>query len=374
MIVKVNRVEFIQKLQIVQKSIEENKVKPIVSCAFVEAKNNLLTFCGTNLETTILTYLDGVEIIKSGKIVFQYQIVEEYLKQLRDEVIELHEEDGTLRIDAGDSSTEFNLMDSDLYPRVLTFEKTDDLKPKFSLKTKELCEIFEKVKYACSVLATNPALSCVRIESDEQFIKFVGTDGYRLVYLTRDNEMGEIVNISIPISAIEITTRLLHTIDDTDISLYMTNNQVFFKTDDILVSSRTIELAYPEYQGILTNITYDKKLTINAGDILKFLKRASIFVKNNTDSKYGAIFEFEQNKMKINGVSDIAQINEVVETEYSGEPLRISLNVKFMMEFIQNIPKDSNLTMELIKSNASVMIKEQDKEDYIYILMPLALR
>lgn len=374
MIVKINRVEFIQKLQIVQKSIEENKVKPIVSCAFVEAKNNLLTFCGTNLETTILTYLDGVEIIKSGKIVFQYQIVEEYLKQLRDEVIELHEEDGTLRIDAGDSSTEFNLMDSDLYPRVLTFEKTDDLKPKFSLKTKELCEIFEKVKYACSVLATNPALSCVRIESDEQFIKFVGTDGYRLVYLTRDNEMGEIVNISIPISAIEITTRLLHTIDDTDISLYMTNNQVFFKTDDILVSSRTIELAYPEYQGILTNITYDKKLTINAGDILKFLKRASIFVKNNTDSKYGAIFEFEQNKMKINGVSDIAQINEVVETEYSGEPLRISLNVKFMMEFIQNIPKDSNLTMELIKSNASVMIKEQDKEDYIYILMPLALR
>ena len=105
MIVKVNRVEFLKRLKIVEKTIDENKIKPIISCAYVETRNNTLIFCGTNLETTITTQMSSefINIEEPGQIVFQYQLLEEYLKQLKDEIVEFKEKEGSLVITGEDS-------------------------------------------------------------------------------------------------------------------------------------------------------------------------------------------------------------------------------------------------------------------------------
>jgi len=59
---------------------------------------------------------------------------------------------------------------------------------------------------------------------------------------------------------------------------------------------------------------------------------------------------------------------------FEGEDLKISLNSKYLLEFIQNIPKEKELVLEFMYANSAVKVYEKDKEDYIYILMPLALR
>ena len=45
-----------------------------------------------------------------------------------------------------------------------------------------------------------------------------------------------------------------------------------------------------------------------------------------------------------------------------------------MLEFIQNIPKEKELVLEFMYANSAVKVYEKDNENYIYILMPLALR
>ena len=66
--------------------------------------------------------------------------------------------------------------------------------------------------------------------------------------------------------------------------------------------------------------------------------------------------------------------NEEINVNYIGNQLRIALNTKFLLEYIQNLPKESTVTLEFVKSNGSVKIKKEDDDNYIYILMPLALR
>lgn len=56
------------------------------------------------------------------------------------------------------------------------------------------------------------------------------------------------------------------------------------------------------------------------------------------------------------------------------EDLKISLNSKYLLEFIQNIPKDKELILEFMYSNSAIKVYEKDNDEYIYILMPLALR
>lgn len=373
--VKVNRAEFLKRLRIIEKTISENKIRPIISCAYIETRGENLFFCGTNLESTITTEMKCEEIVEKGKIVFQYQLVEEYLKELKDDVVTFIEKDGNLLIESFDSVSEFSLMDASDFPKILVDENFDEQTEDFKIESQELATIFEKVKYAASVSSDNLSINCVRVESEGKKIKFVTTDTYRLVYLEKELEnINDEFEVSIPLNTIEAMTKLLRSINNTEIKFYFLNKNIFFKMEDVLIISRVIDMAFPNYEGILENNSYDKKLTINAEVFLKILKRIIIFVRNNSESKYGATFYLEKDHMKVNGVSEVAKINEELEVNYEGNKIKIALNTKFLADFIQTLSKDKDITLEFIASNNSVKIREDKIEDYLYILMPLALK
>ena len=373
--IQIERIEFLKRLKVVEKTITENKIKPIISCAYIETRGDNLFFCGTNLETTITTEMKCKEVIESGKIVFQHQLVEEYLKELKDEFVVFSEIDGNLVIESSDSSSEFSLMNVEDFPKILVDEDFSQKEEIFKINSIELAEILEKVKYAASSSSDNLSINCVRMENENKKLKFITTDTYRLVYLEKEIEkINENIDVSIPLNTVEALTKLLRSIESTDISFYFINRQIFFKMEEVLVISRIIDMSFPNYKGILGNNSYDKKLTINAEVFLKMLKRITIFVRNNNETKYGATFYLEKKEMQVHGVNEVAKINEVLEVNYEGENIKIALNTKFLSDFVQTLNKNKDITLEFIASNSSVKIKEEEANDYLYVLMPLALK
>lgn len=371
----IERLEFLKRLRIIEKVITENKIRPIISCAYVETRGDKLFFCGTNLESTITTEMKCSEVIEGGKIVFQYQLVEEYLKELKDEVVTFIEKDGNLLIESSDSASEFSLMDASDFPKILVDENFSEKTEIFKIDSQELANIFEKVKYAAALSSDNLAINCVKMENEKNKLKFITTDTYRLVYLEKElDEITEDIEVSIPLNTVESMTKLLRSIENTEIKFYFINKSIFFKMEDVLIVSRVIDMAFPNYKGILKNNNYDKKLTIKAEVFMKMLKRIIIFVRNNSESKYGATFQLNSGELKVNGVNEIAKINEELKVEYEGDNIRIALNTKFLADFIQNLDKEKEITLEFIASNNSVKIRENEVEEYIYILMPLALK
>lgn len=373
--IQIERIEFLKRLKVVEKTITENKIKPIISCAYIETRGDNLFFCGTNLETTITTEMKCKEVIESGKIVFQHQLVEEYLKELKDEFVVFSEIDGNLVIESSDSSSEFSLMNVEDFPKILVDEDCSQKEEIFKINSIELAEILEKVKYAASSSSDNLSINCVRMENENKKLKFITTDTYRLVYLEKEIEkINENIDVSIPLNTVEALTKLLRSIESTDISFYFINRQIFFKMEEVLVISRIIDMSFPNYKGILGNNSYNKKLTINAEVFLKMLKRITIFVRNNNETKYGATFYLEKKEMQVHGVNEVAKINEVLEVNYEGENIKIALNTKFLSDFVQTLNKNKDITLEFIASNSSVKIKEEEANNYLYVLMPLALK
>jgi DNA polymerase-3 subunit beta len=373
--IQIERIEFLKRLKVVEKTITENKIKPIISCAYIETRGDNLFFCGTNLETTITTEMKCKEVIESGKIVFQHQLVEEYLKELKDEFVVFSEIDGNLVIESSDSSSEFSLMNVEDFPKILVDEDFSQKEEIFKINSIELAEILEKVKYAASSSSDNLSINCVRMENENKKLKFITTDTYRLVYLEKEIEkINENIDVSIPLNTVEALTKLLRSIESTDISFYFINRQIFSKMKEVLVISRIIDMSFPNYKGILGNNSYNKKLTINAEVFLKMLKRITIFVRNNNETKYGATFYLEKKEMQVHGVNEVAKINEVLEVNYEGENIKIALNTKFLSDFVQTLNKNKDITLEFIASNSSVKIKEEEANDYLYVLMPLALK
>lgn len=375
MIVRVKRQEFLKRLKIVEKVISENKIKPIISCTYLETKGDNLFFCGTNLETTITTETKVEEVIEEGKIVFQHQLVDEYLREIRDEEIILSVRDNNLYIESSDSASEFSLMNPEDFPNII--ENVDSVKDKenFKINSVELANILEKVKFAASTSSDNLSINCIRMENEGKKLKFATTDTYRLVFLEKElDEIKGNVEVSIPLNTAEALTKLLKNMEEVEIVVYSTEKQIYFKMAETLMVSRVIDLVFPNYKGILGNDAYNKTLIINNDVFSKVLRRIIIFVKNNAESKYGATFELEGKLFKINGVNDIARINEQLEVEYEGERIKISLNAKFISEFIQNLDKDSDIILNFISPNNSVKIRQQSENNYLYVVMPLALK
>jgi len=378
--IKVNRQNFLTAVRIVEKSIKDNKIKPILSCVYAKVKDNKVYFTGTNLDTTIKTSIDVNEVIREGEVAFSPSIIDEYLKEIKDEFVVLRVENGNiLFIETEDSTTEYDVFTTEDYPNTFENINLNENNFKVEMPSQELVEIFEKVLFSADT-PDNIAMNCIRIESNNKTLNFVSTNTYRLTYLKKDveKEINDFA-VSVPADTISSIVKIVKGLDNELIKIYKEDAHLYFKYKETTIITKLIELRFPNYADILSNITYDKKLSINNETFTNLLKRVLIFSRSNMESKYSSTYQFKhgdngESKLIISALNDIARINEELNISFEGEDLKISLNSKYLLEFIQNIPKEKELVLEFMYANSAVKVYEKDNEDYIYILMPLALR
>ena len=379
--IRVNRQNFLSAIRTVEKSVKENKIKPILSCIYAKVKGNKIYFTGTNLDTTIKTSIDVNEVIREGEVAFYYSIIDEYLKEIKDEFVVLRVENGNiLFIETEDSTTEYDVFSAEDYPN--TFENIilNENNFKFEMPSQELVTIFENVLFSADT-PDNIAMNCIRIESILKHLHFVSTNTYRLTFLKKniDKDIPDF-SVSVPADTISSIIKIIKGLDNEVIKIYKEDAHLYFQYKDTTIITKLIELRFPNYAEILSNISYDKKLYINNEKLTNLLKRILIFSRSNSESKYSSTYEFKHseennnNKMSISALNEIARINEELDVNFEGEDLKISLNSKYLLEFIQNIPKEKELVLEFMYSNSAVKVYEKDNDEYIYILMPLALR
>ena len=378
--IKVNRQNFLSAIRTVEKSVKENKIKPILSCIYAKVKENKIYFTGTNLDTTIKTSIDVNEVIREGEIAFSYSIIDEYLKEIKDEFVVLRVENGNiLFIETEDSTTEYDVHSAEDYPNTFENVVLNENNFKFEMPSQELVNIFEKVLFSADT-PDNIAMNCIRIESLLKHLHFVSTNTYRLTFLKKniDKDIPDF-SVSVPADTISSLIKIIKGLDNEVIKVYKEDAHLYFQYKDTTIITKIIELRFPNYAEILSNISYDKKLFINNEKLTNLLKRILIFSRSNSESKYSSTYDFKLNeenkgKMSISALNEIARINEELDVNFEGEDLKISLNSKYLLEFIQNISKEKELVLEFMYSNSAVKVYEKDDDEYIYILMPLALR
>ena len=372
--IRVNRQNFLSAIRTVEKSVKENKIKPILSCIYAKVKGNKIYFTGTNLDTTIKTSIDVNEVIREGEIAFSYSIIDEYLKEIKDEFVVLRVENGNiLFIETEDSTTEYDVHSAEDYPNTFENVVLNENNFKFEMPSQELVNIFEKVLFSADT-PDNIAMNCIRIESILKHLHFVSTNTYRLTFLKKNINKDILdFSVSVPADTISSIIKIIKGLDNEVIKVYKEEAHLYFQYKDTMIITKLIELRFPNYAEILSNISYDKKLYINNEKLTNLLKRILIFSRSNSESKYSSTYEFKYNE-KDNGKMAIARINEELDVNFEGEDLKISLNSKYLLEFIQNIPKEKELVLEFMYSNSAVKVYEKDNDEYIYILMPLALR
>jgi DNA polymerase-3 subunit beta len=367
--IKVNRQEFLKTLRTVTTAISENKIRPIISGVYMEAFGSSVILKGTNLELTVTSKMDG-EVMTGGNLVFSHQLVEEYLKEISDTEITFSIGGETLLIETEDSSSEFSVFDATEYPKIRGFEGGAEYK----LPLEIFLNLLEKSKFAASQTSDNISINCLRMELEEGILKLISTDTYRLVYVSEKIELDGELKVSIPLKSVEAISKILSSKKTEDITFLYEGNQIKFIVGATEILTRVIDLPFPDYNGILNATGYNKEVTIGSAEFKNVLKRVQIFVRNNSESKNSGIFEFKGDILEISGISEIAKINETIKINKVGEDLKISLNVKFLLDYLAFIEKDKNVTLNLSTSSGAVELTIGNEKEFKYLVMPLALK
>lgn len=358
----INREEFINVLSAFSLILKENPIKPIIAGLKIQATKENITFIGTCLESNLIKVVNG-KVEEEGVVVVKSQLILEYVKLLDEEEIEISSKDNSLFIHQG----EFVTLDGRDYPVV----EKEEFKQIATVKAGEFNQGLERCKFCAYPTTDNLALNCIRVLFNSDNIEFVSSDSYRLAYLKEQNQCNEEKAFSIPLDSVNSFTKLIKDSEQEMIVGY-SDKHLIFVWENTYYSTRTIELNFPNFQQILSFNNFDKNMEFNTEELKSSLKKVITVAKTSYEAKYGAIFDFKNNILTIQSHSGKGKISQKVNMIKTGENFKGSLNTKFLLEFLNNISK--NTIIEGLNASSMFKITEYDNPNYIYILMPLALR
>ena len=92
--------------------------------------------------------------------------------------------------------------------------------------------------------------------------------------------------------------------------------------------------------------------------------------------KNGGIFDFSdfsEGSLTVKASNEFSGFREKIYTIHTGENLKISLNIKFLIDYLSK-SKNSLTVMEMSNNKSTVLIRGETNSKWIYLIMPLALR
>ncbi len=350
-------------LSVVQKAINSHNTLQILGNICITAKENIVEFTATNLEIAISTSIEA-NIIKEGKTTVPSRLFVNYVSLLKNGEIDINVQSGdTLEITSRDSQTKIKGISAEEFPDIPTF--TPDFT--FYLSGEVLKKAIERVAFACSASSARPVLSGVLFWINNNELRMVGTDSYRLSEQTIAlSEQFPESKCIVPARTLQELSRIIEAKDD--IKINVSKNQILFSTNTTEISSRLIEGNFPDYKRI---IPVDKKgtFTVSRSDITLAVKRAGIFAKEMDNN----IIKVELSNEGLKITTDETEIgsgNTLVDGEIEGEGEIVALNSVYFLDILQVLHSE-NVRIVVKEQLSPVKILSAEDDGFTYILMPL---
>ena len=314
-------------------------------------------------------------VVKERRVAIPCKIFKTAIKQAPDTEILIKAYDYKIKITAKNYTSEIPLHE---YNPGFKEDIVEALK--FKIKRMELKEALEKVEFSASGDPLNLAVNCVKLETEENKLTAVGTDTYRLAMCeTEITEPQGQLSASIPLKAVKGLIKTLKSkIQGLENTVQVMSNSkgIVFRLGSVEIRTEPVKLTFPDYKTIIKGLKNNKKVMLNTKVFLATLKKAILVAKNNKDAKNGGIFDFSdfsEGSLTVKASNEFSEFRQKIYTIHTGENLKISLNIKFLIDYLSK-SKNSLTVMEMSNNKNTVLVRGETNSKWIYLIMPLALR
>lgn len=336
----IQRDRLVQSVQDVMKAVTSRTTIPILTGIKIMATEKGVTLTGSDSDISIESFIpreeagdELVEMKQPGAIVLSAKFFSEIVKKLPTDSVEI-EVINQLQAVIRSGKTEFNLngFDAEEYPHLPLVEENNS----FHMAADLLKTMIRQTVFAVSTSETRPILTGVNWKFQNDELICIATDSHRLALRKAklETDDGGNYNIVIPGKSLNELSKIL---DDTNepIDIVITENQILFKTKNLLFFSRLLEGNYPDTSRLIPT---DSKtdILVNTKEFLQAIDRASLLARESRNNVV-KITTLETNVIEISSnTPEIGKVIEEVQCEsIDGDNLKISFSSKFMMDALK---------------------------------------
>jgi DNA polymerase-3 subunit beta len=363
--------EFARGLFRSQSVVEKKGTMPILLNVLIETKDNGIFITATDLEIGIKGQYQG-EVKKPGNITLSAKKLYEVVKELPEKDVSFRmKENQWVEVKSGKSVFTIMGVSAETFPSFPAYEEEEFM----AMEASVLREMIDKTIFAVSTDESRYNLTGVFFtkhkEEEDQKMRMVATDGYRLSLIDRamKTEIPELEKgILLPKKGLAELSRLLEE-EGEQVWIKLKNNNLIIKKENVVLIMRLLDAEFPDYNQVIPSQT-KRHIRIKRGHLLESLKRVSILSSEKTK---GVKFHFGENLLELSSYNpDFGEAKEELSVEYMGEELTVGFNYRFVLEVL-NILNSEEIIMEFEDGVSPAVIRPANDEKHTCVVMPMRI-
>ncbi|WP_019413365.1 DNA polymerase III subunit beta [Paenisporosarcina sp. TG20] len=372
---EIMRERLLDGLNDVMKAVSSKTTIPILTGIKLDVTEKGLHLTGSDSDITIQTFIkaeeDGeqiIRVIEEGSIVVQARMFNEIVRKLPTSDVEIEVNDHyQTHIRSGKS--EFHLIGLDASEFPLLPEILDDRH--FVIPGDLLKSIIRETVFAVSTSESRPVLTGVHWEVKNGELVCVATDSHRLARRKTTLEQmpeGE-YSVVIPGKSLNELSKIIGDSSE-PVQIVMTQQQVLFKTSDVLFYSRLLEGNYPDTSRLIPN-EYKTTVIVNGKLLLQAIDRASLLAKEERNnivrfhSLDGSVVEISSSSPEVGKVEEEIQAKSI-----EGEELKISFSAKYMMDALKAVD-GQDVMVQFTGAMRPFILKSVHDDSILQLILPV---
>ena len=357
-----------ESLAAVEKAVSENNNLPILKNVLLKTYNNKIKIAATNLDLGI-TKLTSGKIIEEGGVTIPFGTFYSLVNNSDNERITIETDNNNLIFKTDNYSARIQGVNQEEFPII---PKIGNEENSLELETSVFKEAIYKVLNAAQISEIRPEISGVLFDFQMTMLKFVATDAFRLAQKTINNNQFKTsfnrgFKIIVPLKTISEVVKIFP--DNQPIKIFIDENQILFRNEELELISRLIDGEYPDYEQIVPK-AMDSEMVVNRDQLMNAVKLASNFSGRTNDVK----FKINESKKVLEVYSAhqyLGENNYLIPVKLKGEGFpEVAFNWRYFLDGLKIVDHE-NLLFGVNNNSKPSIIKSPEDASYFYILMPI---
>jgi DNA polymerase III subunit beta len=349
----------------VQSVVERRNTIPILSNVLIEARDDgSIRLMATDLDLQVDESVPA-NVTQAGAATVPAHTFFEIVRKLPEGTqVELAAAEGKMQVNAGRSRFNLSTLPRDDFPVIAEGE----LPTRFELPAATLRQIIEKTRFAISSEETRYYLMGIFFHIVDDQLRAAATDGHRLARITVPKPDGAdgMPDVIVPRKAITELHRLLEELEGT-VEVSLSPTKVRFGLGSAVLTSKLIDGTFPDYNRVIPTAN-DKLLKLDPKSFAAGVDRVSTIASEKTRAVKMSV---DRDKVTLSVTSpENGLATEEVPADYGSDGLEIGFNARYLLDILGEIDGDT-VEVHLADAAAPTLLRENDKSNALYVLMPM---
>jgi DNA polymerase-3 subunit beta len=269
-----------------------------------------------------------------------------------------------LTLTAGHSRFALQLLPAEDFPDIAVGE----LPHKFEIPSADLKRLIEKTRFAISTEETRYYLMGIFLHVADEQLKAAATDGHRLARVTVAKPDGAdgMPDVIVPRKCVAELRKLLDELEGT-VEVSLSGTKIRFGLGSAVLTSKLIDGTFPDYNRVIPTGN-DKLLKLDPKTFAQGVDRVSTIASEKTRAVKMMV---DRDKVTLSVTSpESGTATEELAADYGADNIEIGFNARYLLDILSEIDGDT-VEVHLADAAAPTLLRENDKSDALYVLMPM---